>query len=248
MANANFFEAAAQANAKQLCTISVTLEKYTYFTLPRLECDYNFRLGGLESQLERLRLDTDKLQKAIELKCENQSLSKAEAMSQAEAFYAKRESAVQHRREEYLTSLKMLQLPLPTENEINRACEIMENIIYKMDPLFSKVPAGFAKKLEQAHTDFKNVNIPALALLDAATDDTHPVFTDAPREYARIYGEEINKKIAALKQMQSRHPFDKTPLMTSPEKLDARRADLTREIRTLKNYLSNLEKQFSSLF
>lgn len=243
-----FYEGAAAANAEQLRHISVTVEKLTYITSVRLNCDYDFRLGGLEYKAESLRLKTEKLKAMIELKCSEQGITRQEAEERINRDYAKRDEEIRKRGMRVIGAVKMLETPMPKEHEINQACEIMENLMRKMDPLFAKVPKSLSKKYEECREAFRRVDIPKLALLDAATDEPEPAYKDDCEGYSRIYAAKIHEQMRILKLLQRSHPFNKSPLMTDAEKLKQRQDDLNKEIKTLIGFAMNLEKQFSSLF
>lgn len=245
---AGFYEGACAANANQLTELTVVIEKLIFISAPKVECDYVFHLGGLEYKLHKLNYTSDLLNKIIELKCENQVLSYADAEKKAKkALKAKSmDLALEGRR--IVNAMKRIEEPCASPEEVVKAEELMRNLYRKLSPLLIKQKGNETKLLRKAIRAFRQVDIKTLALLDSATDEPEPIYTDNYQSYAGLYSAKIKEAMHRMAQIRSSYPFNKAEVMMDKKKLESRQNEIRNQIKQAQNYNCNLEKTVNSLF
>jgi len=243
-----FYEGACVANANQLTELTVVIEKLIFITAPKVECDYVFHLAGLEYKLHKQNYTSDKLNKIIELKCENQNLSYADAEKRAEKALKAKSAQLALEGRRIVNAMKRIEEPCATPEDIAKAEELMKNLYRKLSPLLIKQKGNELRLLKKAIRAFRQVDIKTLALLDSATEEPTPIYEENYQSYAGLYSAKIKEAMQRMAQIRNSYPFNKAEVMMDKKKLEERQNEIRNQIKQAQNYNCNLEKTVNSLF
>lgn len=242
-------ESALYANMNQLASLMATKEKLMRISAPQIECDYMFHYGALEYKVEGLTYKADFLQKQIEVKCENQSLTKEQVEKIAKVAFKKRAKERALKGKRVVEAIKALEEPMPSTKEIAEGEKLIESIISKLHPFFTdKVSKYNAALLNKAYRYFEEGNVKALSVIDYITPKAPSVKREDTVKRNMFISVKIKQTVAALNLLQDGYPFNKVKVVADRVKLPQMINELEQKQKKEQNRIYSLEKTYNSLF
>ncbi len=242
-------ESALYANMNQLASLMATKEKLMRISAPQIECDYMFHYGALEYKVEGFTYKADLLQRQIEIKCENQSLSKEQVENIAKADFKKRTKERVLKGNRVVAAIKRLEEPMLSPKEIQEGEKLIESLILKLHPFFSRTASkANTALLNKAYQFFEKGNIKGLSVLDYITPKAPPVPKEDHVRQNMFITVKIKQAVSALNLLQSDYPFNKVALISDRKELPRLQDELSQKLKKEQNRIYSLEKTYSSLF
>ena len=219
---------ALYANMNQLASLMATKEKLMRISAPQRECDYMFHYGALEYKVEGFTYKADLLQRQIEIKCEDQSLSKEQTEKRAKADFVKRTKERALKGQRVIAAVKRLEEPMPSPKEIKEGEKLLESLISKLHPFFTcKASKTNTAILNQAYRYFEKGNVKGLTVLDHITPKAPPIKQEDHVKHNMFITVKIKQTVAALNLLQKGYPFDKIELVADRTKLPKLQKELS---------------------
>lgn len=242
-------ESALYANMNQLASLMATKEKLMRISAPQIECDYMFHYGALEYKVGGLTYKADLLQRQIEIKCENQSLSREKVESLAKKEFQKRTKERALMGQRVVNAVKRLEEPMPSPKEIQEGEKLIESLILKLHPFFTRKTSKYnTSLLNKAFQYFEKGNVKALSVMDYITPKAPPVDKDDHVKHNMFITVKIKQTVAALNLLQDGYPFNKVALVADRKKLPQMQSELSEKLKKEQNRIYSLEKTLSSLY